>query len=144
MESRTCCSKDNPNTFFTKPMSTTKVVIKQGDKGTDFFIVLEGKAVVTQQNDKGESGKVGELGAAQYFGKFICILFYFCQFWLSVLVWLVGLFVIIPKKFIKDKVFLALLSSLFLYSIALPSHPTFFFPHPLPHLTFPPPFSLLR
>ncbi|EDQ84849.1 uncharacterized protein MONBRDRAFT_39101 [Monosiga brevicollis MX1] len=44
-------------------------IVKQGDEGDDFFIIVEGTAVVTQSNDKGESGQVGELGAADYFGE---------------------------------------------------------------------------
>lgn len=46
-----------------------EVVLKQGDKGDEFYIILEGKAVVTQTNDKGETGQVAELGEAQYFGE---------------------------------------------------------------------------
>eukprot|EP00730_Choanoeca_flexa_P003419 TRINITY_DN11407_c0_g1_i5.p1 TRINITY_DN11407_c0_g1~~TRINITY_DN11407_c0_g1_i5.p1 ORF type:complete len:368 (+),score=142.39 TRINITY_DN11407_c0_g1_i5:73-1176(+) len=44
-------------------------IVKQGEEGNEFFILLEGNAVVTQTNDKGESGQVGELTAANYFGE---------------------------------------------------------------------------
>ncbi len=53
-------------------MLTDEVIVKQGDKGDDFFIIISGKVIVTQTNDKGETGVVAELGPAQYFGKPMC------------------------------------------------------------------------
>ena len=50
-------------------MNISQVIVKQGDKGDKFFIIAEGKVVVTQTNDKGETGVVAELGPAQYFGE---------------------------------------------------------------------------
>jgi hypothetical protein len=47
----------------------------QGDSGDEFFIVIEGHAVVTQANEAGESGVVGNLGPADYFGSFLLLLF---------------------------------------------------------------------
>eukprot|EP00043_Microstomoeca_roanoka_P006497 m.63247 g.63247 ORF g.63247 m.63247 type:complete len:376 (-) comp13436_c0_seq1:647-1774(-) len=44
-------------------------IVRQGDEGNDFFIIVDGEAVVTQTNDKGESGVVGKLGKADYFGE---------------------------------------------------------------------------
>eukprot|EP00045_Choanoeca_perplexa_P002349 m.24031 g.24031 ORF g.24031 m.24031 type:complete len:199 (+) comp11466_c0_seq1:582-1178(+) len=44
-------------------------IVKQGEEGNEFFIILEGNAVVTQTNEKGETGQVGELTAANYFGE---------------------------------------------------------------------------
>jgi cAMP-dependent protein kinase regulator len=44
-------------------------VVSQGDAGNEFFMIVEGKAVVTQTNDKGESGQVNELGPGDYFGE---------------------------------------------------------------------------
>lgn len=44
-------------------------IVKQGDTGNEFFIILEGTAIVTQTNDAGESGQVAELGPADFFGE---------------------------------------------------------------------------
>lgn len=44
-------------------------IVTQGDEGNDFFIIVEGSAIVTQTNDAGESGQVAELGAADFFGE---------------------------------------------------------------------------
>eukprot|EP00047_Mylnosiga_fluctuans_P002525 m.224863 g.224863 ORF g.224863 m.224863 type:complete len:357 (-) comp11163_c0_seq1:82-1152(-) len=46
-----------------------EVIVKQGDKGDEFFIIVDGKVTVTQTNEKGETGVVAELGPAQYFGE---------------------------------------------------------------------------
>jgi len=46
-----------------------EVIVKQGDPGNEFFIIVEGNVVVTQTNENGESGVVGELTSAQYFGE---------------------------------------------------------------------------
>jgi len=45
------------------------VIIKQGDAGSEFFIIMEGTVVVTQTNDAGETGEVARLGTSKYFGK---------------------------------------------------------------------------
>ena len=50
------------------------MILRQGEKGDLFFIIVEGKVVITQTNDKGETGVVGELGPAQYFG--LCLVFF--------------------------------------------------------------------
>lgn len=34
------------------------VIIKQGDEGSDFFIIIEGNCVVTQTNEAGATGQV--------------------------------------------------------------------------------------
>lgn len=44
-------------------------IVQQGEDGNEFFIIVTGNADVTQTNDSGESGKVGELGPGQYFGE---------------------------------------------------------------------------
>ncbi|EGD79944.1 camp-dependent protein kinase type I-beta regulatory subunit [Salpingoeca rosetta] len=44
-------------------------IVKQGEEGNDFYIIVDGEVVVTQQNDKGETGEVGHLGRADYFGE---------------------------------------------------------------------------
>lgn len=43
-------------------------IVKQGEPGNEFFIIIEGKAVVSKKNDNGEVSKVNELGPADYFG----------------------------------------------------------------------------
>jgi cAMP-dependent protein kinase regulator len=45
-------------------------VLKQGDSGTDFFMIVSGTAEVTQTNAAGETGSVGHLGPADYFGAY--------------------------------------------------------------------------
>lgn len=47
------------------------VIIKQGDAGSEFFIIMEGTVVVTQTNDAGETGEVARLGTSKYFGKLV-------------------------------------------------------------------------
>jgi cAMP-dependent protein kinase regulator len=44
-------------------------IVKQGEEGNEFFIVVSGDCEVTQTNEDGETGKVGELHAANYFGE---------------------------------------------------------------------------
>jgi len=46
-----------------------EVIIKQGETGDDFYIIVEGKVVVSQTNEHGESGVLAELHSAQYFGE---------------------------------------------------------------------------
>lgn len=45
------------------------VIIKQGDEGDNFYIILSGNVSVTQTNESGESGEVAQLGEAQFFGE---------------------------------------------------------------------------
>lgn len=82
-----CDSHDN-NGFHSQLLAVTvftstmlmgeQVILRQGEKGDLFFIIVEGKVVITQTNDKGETGVVGELGPAQYFGLYLV----FSTFWL--------------------------------------------------------------
>jgi cAMP-dependent protein kinase regulator len=52
-----------------------EVVVTQGDPGNDFFIIVEGTAVVTQYRNLGEEPvKVGTLGPSDYFGEIALIL----------------------------------------------------------------------
>eukprot|EP00039_Didymoeca_costata_P026649 m.16319 g.16319 ORF g.16319 m.16319 type:complete len:303 (+) comp5662_c0_seq1:47-955(+) len=44
-------------------------IIKQGEEGDHFYIIIEGKVSVTQTNEAGASGQVAELGEAQFFGE---------------------------------------------------------------------------
>jgi cAMP-dependent protein kinase regulator len=44
-------------------------IVKQGEPGNEFFIIIEGKAVVNKKNEAGEVSKVNELGPADYFGE---------------------------------------------------------------------------
>nr|ADD24423.1 cAMP-dependent protein kinase type I regulatory subunit [Lepeophtheirus salmonis] len=51
------------------------VVVSQGDPGNDFFIILEGQAVVTQVPSAGaEPVEVGRLGPSDYFGEIALLL----------------------------------------------------------------------
>jgi len=51
------------------------VVVRQGQHGDDFFIIVEGSAVVTQYRQEGEeSEEVGQLGASDYFGEIALML----------------------------------------------------------------------
>ena len=51
------------------------VVVAQGEPGNDFFIIVEGTAVVTQYRNEGEEPvEVGRLGPSDYFGEIALIL----------------------------------------------------------------------
>lgn len=52
-----------------------EVVVKQSQPGNDFFIIVEGTAVVTQYRNEGEEPvEVGRLGPSDYFGEIALIL----------------------------------------------------------------------
>merc|ERR1712168_1300578 len=53
-----------------------EVVVKQGEAGNDFFIIVEGTAIVTQfRNDESdEPVEVGRLGPSDYFGEIALLL----------------------------------------------------------------------
>lgn len=63
-----------------------KAIVKQGEPGDDFFIIVEGRAVVLQQRSAGSSGdveppvEVGQLGPSDYFGSSSFLLFIWCYF----------------------------------------------------------------
>lgn len=46
-----------------------EVIVKQGDEGSEFFIIMSGDVVVTQTNEAGETGEVGRLSSGTYFGE---------------------------------------------------------------------------
>lgn len=48
-------------------------IVRQGERGDEFFIIVEGSAVVTQNID-GQEVKVGELGKSDYFGEIALLL----------------------------------------------------------------------
>lgn len=51
------------------------VVVTQGESGNDFFIILDGSAIVTQFRNEGEEGvEVGRLGPSDYFGEIALLL----------------------------------------------------------------------
>lgn len=51
------------------------IIMKQGDPGEDFFIIIEGNVVCTQYARKGETAQeVGHLGANDYFGEIALLL----------------------------------------------------------------------
>jgi len=55
-----------------------EVVVKQGEQGNDFFIIVEGTAIVTQYRNDDQSEQepveVGRLGPSDYFGEIALIL----------------------------------------------------------------------
>ncbi|XP_037094004.1 cAMP-dependent protein kinase type I regulatory subunit-like [Pollicipes pollicipes] len=52
-----------------------ETVVKQGEPGDDFFIILEGKAAVLQQRSEGEEPvEVGQLSPSDYFGEIALML----------------------------------------------------------------------
>ncbi len=52
-----------------------QVVVTQGEPGNDFFIIVEGTAVVTQTRNEGEAPvEVGRLGPSDYFGEIALLL----------------------------------------------------------------------
>merc|ERR1712018_581939 len=51
------------------------VVVTQGESGNDFFIILDGSAIVTQFRNEGDEGvEVGRLGTSDYFGEIALLL----------------------------------------------------------------------
>jgi len=51
------------------------VIVSQGEHGDDFFIIVEGSAIVTQYRKEGDqSEEVGHLGASDYFGEIALML----------------------------------------------------------------------
>lgn len=47
-----------------------ETIVRQGEPGEDFYIIVEGTAVVLQQRSEGdEPAEVGRLGSSDYFGK---------------------------------------------------------------------------
>ena len=50
-------------------------VVRQGEPGDDFFIIVDGNASVTQFRNEGEEGQeVGVLGPSDYFGEIALML----------------------------------------------------------------------
>lgn len=46
-----------------------ETIVRQGEPGEDFYIIVEGTAVVLQQRSEGEElAEVGRLGPSDYFG----------------------------------------------------------------------------
>lgn len=56
-----------------------ETIVRQGEPGDDFYIIVEGTALVLQYRAEGdEPVEVGRLGQSDYFGKFkICFLLLF-------------------------------------------------------------------
>lgn len=51
-----------------------ETIVRQGEPGEDFYIIVEGTAVVLQQRSEGEEpSEVGRLGPSDYFGKITVI-----------------------------------------------------------------------
>merc|ERR1711881_75184 len=52
-----------------------EVVVSQGEPGNDFFIIVDGSAIVTQFRNEGDEGiEVGRLGPSDYFGEIALLL----------------------------------------------------------------------
>jgi cAMP-dependent protein kinase regulator len=52
-----------------------EVVVTQGEPGNDFFIIVDGSAIVTQFRNEGDEGiEVGRLGPSDYFGEIALLL----------------------------------------------------------------------
>lgn len=52
-----------------------ETIVRQGEPGEDFYIIVEGTAVVLQQRSEGEEPtEVGRLGPSDYFGKLFVII----------------------------------------------------------------------
>ena len=54
-----------------QPVNPAKgeVVVKQGDPGDEFFIILQGECAVTKKEGDGEPKEVGRLRSGAYFGE---------------------------------------------------------------------------
>ena len=54
-----------------QPVNPAKgeVVVKQGDQGDEFFIILQGECAVTKKEGDGEEKEVGRLRSGAYFGE---------------------------------------------------------------------------
>jgi len=46
-----------------------EVIVKQGDEGSEFFLIMDGEVIVTQTNEAGETGEVARLSDGSYFGE---------------------------------------------------------------------------
>lgn len=52
-------------------------VVRQGERGDDFYIIVEGTAIVMQSRlPSDEPVEVGRLGTSDYFGKQLCLRIY--------------------------------------------------------------------
>jgi cAMP-dependent protein kinase regulator len=58
-----------------------ETIVRQGEPGDDFYIIVEGTALVLQYRAEGEEPmEVGRLGPSDYFGKSCCIIIHcFCS-----------------------------------------------------------------
>jgi cAMP-dependent protein kinase regulator len=53
-----------------------ETIVRQGEQGDDFYIIVEGTALVLQQRVEGETLiEVGRLAPSDYFGIYTCLLY---------------------------------------------------------------------
>ena len=58
-----------------------ETIVRQGEPGEDFYIIVEGTAVVLQQRSESEEpAEVGRLGPSDYFGTIRYSIFFFFSF----------------------------------------------------------------
>lgn len=55
-----------------------ETIVRQGEQGDDFYIIVEGTALVLQQRVEGETLiEVGRLSPSDYFGTYTLLLLYY-------------------------------------------------------------------
>jgi CRP-like cAMP-binding protein len=52
-----------------RPIFKSESVIRQGDIGTEFYIIRNGRVMVSVVDEEGEQHNLAELGPGQYFGE---------------------------------------------------------------------------
>jgi len=55
--------------FETRSFADGELIIRQGDRGDEFFIIESGRVEITVASDGGEEKKVAEIGQGEYFGE---------------------------------------------------------------------------
>ena len=64
-----------------------KAIVRQGEPGDDFFIIVEGTAAVLQRRTEDEPAvEVGQLGPSDYFGGYMMGVWVLCKGWMGLMV----------------------------------------------------------